>query len=62
MTEKTADPAQLREEVDRKRAELVETVDQLQGKVDRVGRVPLGLAVAGGVGVLLVVILLLRRR
>ena len=62
MSEKSPDPVVLRQEVERTRKELVDTVSQLHGKVDQARRLPVGLMVAGGVGVLVVVILLLRRR
>lgn len=62
MSRPPTDPALLREEVERTREELVDTIAQLHGKVDRARRVPVALVAAGGAGVLLLVILLLRRR
>ena len=59
---KQMDPALLREEVERTREEIVDTFELLHGKMERARRVPVGLAVAGGLGPLVLVVLLLRRR
>jgi hypothetical protein len=57
-----SDPALLREEVERTREEIVDTIALLRGKVDRARRVPVAVIAAGGLGLLVLVILLLRRR
>lgn len=62
MTTRPDDPALLREEIERTREEIVDTIERLHGKVDRARRIPTAVIAAGGVGVLLLVILLLRRR
>jgi hypothetical protein len=59
---KPSDPALLREEIERTREELVDTITLLHGKLDRARAVPAAVIAAGGVGVLVLVILLLRRR
>jgi hypothetical protein len=56
------DPALLREEIERTREEIVDTIAQLRGKADRVSRLPVVLLAASGFGLLVLVILLLRRR
>jgi hypothetical protein len=62
VTTRPDDPALLREEVERSREEIVDTIARLHGKVDRARKIPAAVIAAGGVGVLLLVILLLRRR
>ncbi|MFI9383409.1 DUF3618 domain-containing protein [Kutzneria sp. NPDC052558] len=62
MTGKPQDPAALRAEIEHTREDLADTINRLQGKVNRAHKVPIGLAVAGGLGLLLTLILLLRRR
>ncbi|MFC0543370.1 hypothetical protein [Kutzneria chonburiensis] len=57
-----SDPALLREEVERTREEIVDTINLLRGKVDRVRKVPVALIATGSLGVVVLVILLLRRR
>ena len=57
-----SDPALLREEVERTREEIVDTINLLRGKVDRARKVPVALIATGSLGVLVLVILLLRRR
>jgi hypothetical protein len=57
-----SDPALLREEVERTREEIVDTINLLRGKVDRARKVPVVLIATGSLGVLVLVILLLRRR
>ncbi|GAA3438998.1 hypothetical protein [Kutzneria kofuensis] len=56
-------PALLREEIERTREEIVDTiVARLHGKVDRARKVPAAVIAVGGLGVLVLVVLLLRRR
>ena len=57
-----SDPALLREEVERTREEIVDTINLLRGKVDRARKVPVALIATGSLGMLVLVILLLRRR
>jgi len=57
-----SDPALLSEEVERTREEIVDTINLLRGKVDRARKVPVALIATGSLGVLVLVILLLRRR
>jgi CHASE3 domain sensor protein len=57
-----ADPALLREEVERTREEIVDTINRLHAKANHARQVPMALIAASGVGLLLVIILLLRRR
>lgn len=52
----------LREEIERTREELVDTISRLHGKVDRARQLPVFLLAASGFGLLLIVLLLLRRR
>jgi hypothetical protein len=56
------DPALLRDEIERTREEIVDTIARLHGKAERARRVPAALHVGGGLGILLVMMLLLRRR
>jgi hypothetical protein len=62
VNQRPTDPALLREEVLRTREEIVDTIAQLHGKVDRARRIPVAVIAAGSAGLLLVVVLLLRRR
>jgi hypothetical protein len=57
-----SDPALLREEVERTREEIVDTINLLRGKVDRARKLPVALIATGSLGVLVLVVLLLRRR
>lgn len=62
MSERPTDPALLREEIERTREELVDTITRLRGKADQARRLPIAVLAASGVGVLILVILLLRKR
>ena len=44
------DPALLREEIERTREELVDTISRLHGKVDRARQLPVFLLAASGFG------------
>lgn len=61
MTTRPDDPALLREEIERTREEIVDTIARLHGKVDRARKVPVAVIAVGGLGVLVLVVLLLRR-
>ncbi|MBB5897201.1 DUF3618 domain-containing protein [Kutzneria kofuensis] len=62
MSSRPDDPALLREEIERTREEIVDTIARLHGKVDRARKVPAAVIAVGGLGVLVLVVLLLRRR
>jgi hypothetical protein len=61
-TDRPEDPALLREEIERTREEIVDTIERLRGKADQARRVPVALIAAGGLGLVVLVVLLLRRR